>query len=302
MRQPHGREQRADHDGARERARGTRRARALRPSGRRRCRGGRIVRPSATNTTISASDASASWQTACDGASMSPTRSPGTNTARKPEPCATVGDRRDDRDERRACAAEPDAAGVAARRSRPRCRPPARSSSAPRTSRTTIQKLASACVASSISPEHQRDPDRVVRAGLALEDRARTRRATRGRRAPRTSPPGRSARSRRRAGRPSSSRARARQWAKSASRPAVANVPRHAERERSARPPRGTGASRSTRRRRTGSRSARSSPIELDVVDRERAERRERASRSESLRPTRKQGRRAGSADRAPRR
>ena len=52
-----------------------------------------IVSPSATKTTISASDESASWKisiSALNGARTSPTSRPATKTARKPEPCATA--------------------------------------------------------------------------------------------------------------------------------------------------------------------------------------------------------------------
>ena len=103
-----------------------------------------------------------------------------------------------------------------------RRRPPSRRELAARPSRTTPSSLRRELD----HPDHQRDPDRVVGAGLALEDRARAAARPRGCRARRTSRPGRSARAPRRA-RPAvvQREVEAAQWAASATSPAVANVP-----------------------------------------------------------------------------
>ena len=53
----------------------------------------RTVSPSTTNTTISATPASAEWNRSISrlyGARTSPITIPATNTARKPDPCASV--------------------------------------------------------------------------------------------------------------------------------------------------------------------------------------------------------------------
>ena len=142
-----------------------------------------IVSPSATNTAISARLASDVWKRSISRlvrrarvADQQAGDEDGQEARAVQRPCDAVDDARSgehpervQRPVRQASACASPAGARPRRRRRRRSRPPSRQ----RTRATTVQKLAVVARRELDHADHQRDPDRVVRAGLALEDRAR---------------------------------------------------------------------------------------------------------------------------------
>ena len=177
-----------------------------------------IVSPSATKTTISASDESASWKTSLSALNGRADVADEQARDEDGEEARAAGDGRD--------AVDHAGAGEGAQRVEPgaRHREPVQRHARAAGRRAIADRepdrhlhrelahddpgAAAGMLGELDHPDHQRDPDRVVRARLALRGSSPSGRRSRGRRAPRTSPPDRSARRRRRAGPPRSSRAR----------------------------------------------------------------------------------------------
>ena len=142
-----------------------------------------IVSPSATKTTISASDESASWKTSLSGLERRADVADEQAGDEDGEEARAAGDGGDAVDHARAGERAQRVEAGARQRERASARrasssPPATPTASPiaictENSRTTIQALPPGCVGELDHPDHQRDPDRVVRARLALEDRPR---------------------------------------------------------------------------------------------------------------------------------